>query len=278
MEVVMRSIRTTSLVAVGTAVLAVAGLLFGANAASADMVWTQSYQRSSQTEACTAQPGETPWQASWGTDSSWHPSWEQWANGGSGGWTCTRAINWAQTDPYPLGSIGPGGGLVFLISNGVHYEVAPHDWRFTAGDPGIDWCREYPSTVTGAGGTAIGTGSANSAAMAATCSAGAANLAAAYAGANGSAGEWYIPSKDELNALCNYSRNPSAPAAPSVACSGAQDAGFAAGAYGLENGQQYWSSSLNNATQAWVQVFTAGAATSSEATSASWKARPIRAF
>jgi hypothetical protein len=63
-----------------------------------------------------------------------------------------------------------------------------------------------------------------------------------------------------------------------VACSGSQDAGFAAGAYGFENGQQYWSSSLNNATQAWVQVFTAGAATSSEATSASWKARPIRAF
>jgi hypothetical protein len=279
MEVVMRSIRTTSLVAIGTAMVAVAGLLIGANSASADMVWTQSYQRSSQTEACTAQPGETPWQASWGTDSSWHPSWEQWANGGRGGWTCTRAITWARSgDPYPLGSIGPGGGLVFLISNGVHYEVAPRTWRFLAGDPGIDWCREYPSTVTGAGGTAIGTGSANSAAMAATCSAGAANLAAAYAGTNGSAGQWYIPSKDELNALCNYSRNPSAPAAPSVACSGSQDAGFAAGAYGLENGQQYWSSSLNNATQAWVQVFTAGAATSSEATSYSLKARPIRAF
>jgi hypothetical protein len=165
-----------------------------------------------------------------------------------------------------------------LIANGVHYEVAPRTWRFLAGDPGIDWCREYPSTVTGAGETAIGTGSANSAAMAATCSAGAANLAAAYAGTNGSAGEWFIPSKDELNALCNYSRNPSAPAAPSVACTGSQDSGFAAGDYGLETGLQYWSSSLNNATQAWVQVFTAGAVTSSEATSASWKARPIRAF
>jgi hypothetical protein len=63
-----------------------------------------------------------------------------------------------------------------------------------------------------------------------------------------------------------------------VACTGSQDAGFAAGAYGLGAGQQYWSSSLNNATQAWVQVFDAGAATSSEATSYSLKARPIRAF
>lgn len=274
----MRSTRMTVVVAAGAAVLAVVGGLFGANGASADMVWTQSYQRSSQAEACTAQPGETPWQASWGADSSWHPSWEQWANGGQGGWTCTRAINWAHTDPYPLGSIGPGGGLVFLISNGVHYEVAPRTWYFLAGDPGIDWCREYPSTVTGAGGTAIGAGSSNSAAMRGTCSDGAANRAATYAGTDGSAGQWFIPSKDELNALCNYSRNPSAPAAPSVACSGSQDAGFAASAYGLETGLQYWSSSLNNATQAWAQIFTAGAATSSDTTSNSQKARPIRVF
>ena len=274
----MKSSRLTVLAAAGTALLVAAATLIGANAASADMIWTQSYQRSSQTEACTAQPGETPWQSSWGPDSSWHPSWEQWANGGKGGWTCTRAINWAHTDPYPLGSVGPGGGLVFLISNGVHYEVAPRAWYFPAGDPGIDWCREYPSTVTGAGGTAIGTGSANSASMRSTCSDGAANKAAAYAGTDGSTGQWFIPSKDELNALCNYSRNPSAPAAPSVACSGSQDAGFAASAYGLETGLQYWSSSLNNATQAWAQIFTAGAATSSDTTSNSQKARPIRAF
>ncbi len=275
----MKSSRITVLAAAGTALLVAAATLVGANAASADMIWTQSYQRSSQTEACTAQPGETPWQASWGPDSSWHPSWEQWANHGQGGWTCTRAITWARsTDPYPLGSIGPGGGLVFLISNGVHYEVAPHSWRFLAGDPGIDWCYQYPSTVTGASATAVGTGSANSAAMLGVCTSGAANLAAAYAGTDGSTGQWFIPSKDELNALCNYSRNPSSPAAPSVACSGSQDAGFAASAYGLETGLQYWSSSLNNATQAWAQIFTVGAATSSDTTSNSQKARPIRAF
>lgn len=58
----------------------------------ADSVQYQSYQRASQTEACAAQLGETPWQASWGADSSWSPSWEQWANKGNGGWTCTRSM------------------------------------------------------------------------------------------------------------------------------------------------------------------------------------------
>ena len=65
-----------------------------ASAKSAE-VQEQSYQRASQSEACAAQTGETPWQAAWGTDSSWHPTWEQWANGGTGGWTCTRSITWA---------------------------------------------------------------------------------------------------------------------------------------------------------------------------------------
>jgi hypothetical protein len=72
-----------------------AGLAF-APAASANSVQVQSYQRASQSEACAAQAGETPWEAAWGVDSSWAPSWEQWANGGTGGWTCTRSITWAK--------------------------------------------------------------------------------------------------------------------------------------------------------------------------------------
>ena len=120
--------------------LALAATIFGANIATADSVWVQSYERSSQAEVCAAQPGETPWQESWGSDSSWSPSWEQWPNGGKGGWTCTRSIAWARTPApvssvsYRVGETGPGGGLVFLISGGKTYEMAPKTW--SGGGPG----------------------------------------------------------------------------------------------------------------------------------------------
>jgi hypothetical protein len=71
--------------------------LIVAPASAADSVWVQSYQRASQSEACAPQTGETQWQDSWGTDSNWNPTWERWANGGQGGWTCTRSITWARS-------------------------------------------------------------------------------------------------------------------------------------------------------------------------------------
>ena len=89
--------RSRKLLAVATASLVATGALFLASAASADEIQVQSYQRSGESEVCAAQPNETPWQASWGDDSSWHPSWEQWANNGEGGWTCTRSIVWAKS-------------------------------------------------------------------------------------------------------------------------------------------------------------------------------------
>jgi len=69
--------------------------LVAAPAASADSIWVQSYQRASQADLCPHLTDETQWQSQWGTDSSWHPAYEQWANGGKGGWTCTRSITWA---------------------------------------------------------------------------------------------------------------------------------------------------------------------------------------
>jgi hypothetical protein len=114
----VNSFRTKKFLAMLSALLVVAGMLLGARVAAADSVWVQSYQRASSAEACVAQPGETPWQAAWGSDSSWSPSWEMWANGGKGGWTCTRSITWARTPAaggtsartYALGDVGPGGG------------------------------------------------------------------------------------------------------------------------------------------------------------------------
>ena len=283
---VVRPVRSKRFLATLSVLIVVAGMLFGANVASADSVQYRSYQRASQTEACTAQVGETPWQASWGTDSSWYPTWEQWANAGKGGWTCGRSITWAKTPvaggsssarTYALGDTGPGGGLVFLISGGLTYEMAPKTWGANE-TTGIEWCNNTSSDVTGAVGTAVGTGSANTTAIDAACTSGAGQSAADYS-ANGLS-DWFLPSKDELNAMCYYSRNLTASPDPTVSCSGVagttQNGTFASGTYGFANAA-YWSSSQNGPSVAWPQVFDSGSQYSANKTDA-LQVRPVRAF
>jgi len=289
---VVKPVRARAFLATASALVVVAGMLFGARVAVADSVQYQSYGRVSQTEACAAQVGETPWQASWGADSSWYPSWEQWANGGKGGWTCGRSITWAKTPvaggsssarTYALGDVGPGGGLVFLISGGLTYEMAPKTWGANE-TTGIQWCSDQTHSV--ATGTAVGTGSANTTSMLTSapatsfvaCTSSPPNAVRAYAG--GGLTDWFLPSKDELNAMCNYSRNPTAPAAPSVSCFGSagstQDGTFAAGAYGFVS-VYYWSSSQLDAYAAWGQVLVDGNA-SFGSKGNSLQVRPVRAF
>ncbi len=91
----MGKVHTKGLLVTISGLVIAAGALASADQASADSTQVQSYQRASQGAACIAQPDETPWRASWGDDPSWHPGWEQWANGGKGGWTCSRSITWA---------------------------------------------------------------------------------------------------------------------------------------------------------------------------------------
>lgn len=273
-------------------VLSVSAAVLGANAATADSIQYQSYQRASQSEACAAQPGETPWQANWGTDSSWKPSWEQWANAGMGGWTCTRSITWARTpvagasDPYAVGSVGPGGGLVFLIDSGVHYEMAPKTWSAGGVNEtiGVSYCDGF-TDIPAANATAVGAGATNTAAMVASvaCDSNAAAALLAYAPAGTSAGEWFLPSKDELNAMCNYSRDPATP--PTGACTGAQNGAFALGDYGFAgSGFYYWSSTQDDGVLsysrnlAWSQTFFTGVQTTGLNKPTQLLLRPIRAF
>ena len=283
---VVKPVRSNTFLATLSVLVVVAGTLVGANVASADSVQYQSYQRASQTEACTAQVGETPWQASWGTDSSWYPSWEQWANGGKGGWTCGRSITWAKTPvaggsssarTYALGDTGPGGGLVFLISGGLTYEMAPKTWGANE-TTGIEWCNNTSSDVTGAVGTAVGTGSANTTALDAACTSGAGQSAADYS-ANGLS-DWFLPSKDELNAMCYYSRNLTASPDPTVSCYGVagttQNGTFAAGTYGFAS-VEYWSSSQGSSSNAWSLKFGNGSRNYVLKTS-TLRVRPVRAF
>jgi hypothetical protein len=115
------------------------------------------------------------------------------------------------------------------------------------------------------------------AAPSSACSSNAAAAVLAYPGTDGSTGEWFLPSKVELNAMCNYSRNPSSPALPSVGCSGSQDATFAAGTYGFAN-DDYWSSSQFNASEAWLQNLPTGGANHDGKAGNLMRVRAIRAF
>ena len=295
---VVKPVRSKTFLATLSVLVVVAGMLFGARVAVADSVWYQSYGRVSQTEACTAQVGETPWQASWGADSSWYPTWEQWANGGTGGWTCGRSITWAKDSscaaggPCVVGDVGPGGGLVFLISGGLRYEMAPKTWSGGSSDSSQIWTTTalfcyalgsstaelncqlndlYPETSSGAqaasstASQAVGMGSANTAAIKASMTAGsvassayAAGMASAYAG--GGLTDWFLPSKDELNAMYTYS----------------QVGGFNAATYGFAS-DTYWSSSQSAVGDAWYQDLGNGIANNATKNDAV-RVRPVRTF
>jgi len=270
---VPRAVRSKSLFAALSVLLMIAATLFGANVASGDEVWHQSYQRGSASEACVAQAGETPWQDSWGTNPGWSPSWEQWANSGQGGWTCTRSITWARTPvavsssggggsvTYAVGDVGPGGGLVFLISGGLTYEMAPKTWGANE-TTGIEWCSDQVNSVTT--GIAVGTGSANTLAMVTSaspfvaCTSSAPNAVRTYAG--GGFTDWFLPSQDELNEMWLYS----------------QVVGFNTATYGFAS-DSYWSSSQRAAFLAWSQSLDNGAQFA-DFKASPLRVRPVRAF
>jgi hypothetical protein len=257
------------------AVVAVsAGVLAGGGAAQADQVWYQGYERTSSTEACTAQPDETPWQASWGPDASWHPSWEMWANGGRGGWTCWRSITWAR-DPvaptastascgsasgtYSIGDTGPGCGIVFYDAGSVqswgrYLEAAPNTWYGGAADPTMAWSGNTTDSVVTS--TDIGTGATNTTAMIAQNStAGRAGTAPrAYAG--GGLHDWFLPSKDELSQL--YIQR-------------AVVGGFASDTYRS-------SSQGDSGTVAWVEMWTVFNPFLALKSFDVYRVRPVRAF
>ena len=280
-----RTSTTRRVIAIGTALLATASVgVLGAQAVKADSIWVQSYQRASQGEECVAPKWETPWQASWGSDSSWKPSYEMWANGGVGGWTCTRSITWAKSPvegggssvTYAVGDVGPAGGTIFYVAPsqqpwGRYLEVAPADVTPFTGK----WC-DTSADIPGALGTAIGTGAANTQAMDAACSSGAGQAAADYSA--GGFDDWFLPSQDELNALCLWAFNHQVDALCNIPdyLLTRVNGGF--------TGDWYWSSTQYAASgpataDAWLQWFSYGDQDRYMKSSVStFKVRAIRAF
>jgi hypothetical protein len=122
----------------------------------------------------------------------------------------------------------------------------------------VSWCDEENLDVPGATGTAVGDGSANTAAIDAVCTSGAAQSAADYS-ANGLS-DWFLPSKNELNAMYTYSRV----------------GGFNTATYGFAS-VLYWSSSQFNSGDAWSQNLDNGNQ-NFDFKSETLRVRPVRAF
>ncbi len=175
-----------------------------------------------------------------------------------------------------MGERGPGGGIVFYDAGttqswGRYLEAAPNDYKVgTDEHTGAEWgCR---GTLTGATAEAIGTGKANTATIRAACPTAdiAADVANKYFTSTAGAGQWFLPSRGELNELCKYARTQTT-GTSTVGCdgSGALRNGFA--------GDLYWSSSEDYEYRAWYQVFSNGYQYFNGKPN-TYYLRPIRAF
>ena len=123
----------------------------------------------------------------------------------------------------PLGSTGPGGGIVFydagkVQSWGRYLEVAPQGWSGNTNDPNDPyafWCDKLPAlpyplisnvgkdiSPQTAAATTIGMGPTLTARMLKGCVNGAASLATSYLGIGSN--DWFLPSQGEINELCKF--------------------------------------------------------------------------
>lgn len=106
-----------------------------------------------------------------------------------------------------LGDIGPGGGVVYILSTtsgnttGLTFEAARNDWNGSAPDGTLKWCAA--DTVISGLSSAIGSGSSNSATLATSCTSTGADDAAEYVRGKtiGGKTDWFLPSRDEAIAI-----------------------------------------------------------------------------
>ena len=174
--------------------------------------------------------------------------------------TSTTSTTTTTTIPrtYQVGETGPGGGIVFYDAGakqswGRYLEAAPTDYQVNGSDANVYWgCQ---GTLTGATATAIGAGKDNTTKILLKCTTAgiAADVANEYSTTTAGAGQWFLPSLDELNELCKYVRQTSQATGGGTVCRGGMlRLGFAYG--------DYWSSSecsedCDGAEGAWSMYF-----------------------
>jgi hypothetical protein len=148
---------------------------------------------------------------------------------------------------YAIGDTGPAGGLIFYID-----EADTYSWTYLEVAPAsTEWASNvwggFGTPVTGADGTVIGTGEQNTIDIVTQFGASepyasktdyAAKLCSDLE--SGGYDDWYLPSKDELNAIWDNLVNDGSGSNSGVG-------GFAVGVY--------WSSSESGSGDAWAQYF-----------------------
>ncbi len=163
---------------------------------------------------------------------------------------------------YAIGDIGPSGvGIVFYVTDGgLHgLEVAPEDQSTWAA-----WSNIFDGFANGSTAlpVGIGTGLANTTAIIAQTghTDSAAQICRNYRADE--EGDWFLPSKDELNAIwVNLVDNGSG-------------ANSGVGGFASDN---YWSSSESTANHAWSQYFLDGNQTD-DVKGSYGRVRAVRAF
>jgi len=215
-----------------------------------------------------------------------------------------------------VGDRGPGGGIVFYVSTNTfsspgstcntsckYLEVAPAGWNDAHGavaeDPFLVWSNNTSLTTgqdlvtASAEGPVglrpyekfnwkIGQGFYNTSVMKVTGATSAAQAAVlAYAGGS-MAGQWFIPSMNELNELCKYAYYRTT-GDPTVACPYENPiVRFRSGTANDREGfvlEYYWSSTEFDSEFAWFQYFPWGTRDHTDiAKSYTLAVRPVRAF
>ena len=211
---------------------------------------------------------------------------------------------------YVVGDRGPGGGIVYYVSANFftsagsacnttcrYLEVAPATWQSAGAIVEIDTYYQWSSNDSVATGQdlqngnnegfssdqkanwQIGKGFYNTSVMKVAGATSAAQAKVlAYAGGS-AAGQWFIPSMNELNELCKYASGQTT-GDPKVACdsSGNLKTGTANDLGGFI-AWTYYSSSESGATFAWLQSFpNGGHYTGNYGKTESYYVRPVRAF
>jgi hypothetical protein len=171
---------------------------------------------------------------------------------------------------YSVGEAGPAGGTIFITptslgnSTGDYFEFGPVDIEAS-----MQWATGFSGAPvrTSAENLAIGGGKANTAVVAPLSSGGAIRAADAYV-VNGYS-DWFLGSRDEMNALCMYARGILATKNPAVdTCNTGTLSGSWASSYMSSSGR-YWDG------YAWRVVMTGYGW---DFTTAAGAVRPIRQF
>ena len=183
-----------------------------------------------------------------------------------------------------MGATGPGGGIVFYDAGSVqswgrYLEVACAGWRDgSCGgpdsiDPQLEWGCDG-TLLAGADGTAIGTGEQNTEDITFGCPT--SGIAARRANdlTLGLQTDWFLPSKDELNALCKWAHVD----AVNAICNNNGLGSSWPLTQGIFEMNKYWSSSEVSSTNASSQGLNDGFQTTLNGKTIYAYVRPIRAF